>query len=46
MPPIRSDHGLKLRVGANVFINHGCTLNDIGGIEIGGDSIIGPNVSS
>jgi len=45
VPPIDSDHGLKLRVGANVFVNHGCTLNDMGGIEIGEDTMIGPNVS-
>jgi acetyltransferase-like isoleucine patch superfamily enzyme len=45
VPPIHSDHGLKLRVGANVFVNHGCTLNDMGGIEIGEDTMIGPNVS-
>jgi acetyltransferase-like isoleucine patch superfamily enzyme len=45
VPPVHSDHGLKLRVGANVFINHGCTLNDMGGIEIGEDCMIGPNVS-
>jgi acetyltransferase-like isoleucine patch superfamily enzyme len=45
VPPVHSDHGLRLRVGANVFINHGCTLNDIGGIAIGDDTMIGPNVS-
>jgi acetyltransferase-like isoleucine patch superfamily enzyme len=45
VPPITSDHGLKLRIGANVFVNHGCTLNDMGGIEIGEDTMIGPNVS-
>jgi acetyltransferase-like isoleucine patch superfamily enzyme len=45
VPPIHSDHGLKLRVGANVFVNHGCTLNDMGGIAIGDDTMIGPNVS-
>jgi len=45
VPPIHSDHGLKLRVGANVFVDHGCTLNDMGGIEIGEDTMIGPNVS-
>jgi len=45
VPPVHCDHGLKLRIGANVFINHGCTLNDMGGIEIGGDAMIGPNVS-
>ena len=45
VPPVHSDHGLKLRVGANVFVNHGCTFNDMGGIEIGEDTMIGPNVN-
>ncbi len=45
VPPIHCDHGLQLHVGSNVFINHGCTLNDMGGIEIGDDTMIGPNVS-
>ncbi len=45
VPPIHSDHGLKLRVGAEVFVNHGCTFNDMGGIEIGDGTMIGPNVS-
>jgi len=45
VPPVHCDHGLKLRLGTNVFINHGCTLNDMGGIEIGDDTLIGPNVS-
>ncbi len=45
VPPVHSDHGLGLRVGANVFVNHGCTLNDMGGIEIGDDTMLGPNVT-
>lgn len=45
VPPVHSDHGLALRLGANVFVNHGCTLNDMGGIEIGDDTMIGPNAS-
>ena len=45
VPPVHCDHGLMLRVGARVFVNHGCTLNDMGGIEIGDDTMIGPNVS-
>jgi acetyltransferase-like isoleucine patch superfamily enzyme len=45
VPPVHCDHGIELRVGANVFVNHGCTLNDMGGIEIGEDTMIGPNVS-
>ena len=45
VPPVHSDHGVQLRLGTNVFINHGCTLNDIGGIEIGDDTMLGPNVT-
>lgn len=45
VPPVRCDHGLKLEIGSNVFINHGCTLNDMGGITIGNDTMLGPNVS-
>jgi acetyltransferase-like isoleucine patch superfamily enzyme len=45
IPPVRSDHGLNIRVGRKVFINHGCTLNDIGGIVISDDVMLGPNVS-
>ncbi len=45
IPPVYSEHGLDIRVGRNVFINQGCTLNDIGGIEIGDDVLIGPRVS-
>mgnify|MGYP000665090158 CR=1 FL=1 len=45
VPPVRVDHGVNLRVGRNVFINHGCTLSDIGGIEIGDDVLLAPNVS-
>jgi acetyltransferase-like isoleucine patch superfamily enzyme len=45
VPPVHCDHGLKLRLGVNVFINHGCTLNDMGGIDIGDDTMLGPNVS-
>lgn len=45
IPPVYSEHGLSIRVGRNVFINQGCTLNDIGGIEIGDDVLVGPRVS-
>lgn len=45
VPPVHCDHGLKLLIGANVFVNHGCTLNDMGGVEVGDDTMIGPNVS-
>src|SRR4051794_25685132 len=45
IPPIHVQHGLNTRVGRNVFINQGCTLMDIGGIDIGDDALIGPSVS-
>ena len=45
MPPVYSDHGINLRLGRNVFVNQGCRFNDIGGIEIGDDVMIGPDVS-
>jgi acetyltransferase-like isoleucine patch superfamily enzyme len=45
IPPLYSDYGLNIRVGRNVFINQACVLNDIGGIEIGDDVMIGPRVS-
>lgn len=45
VPPIRVDHGVNVRVGRNVFINHGCTLSDIGGIDIGDEVLLAPNVS-
>jgi acetyltransferase-like isoleucine patch superfamily enzyme len=44
VPPFRSDHGLELRVGRRVFINHDCTINDLGGVDIGDTVMIGPNV--
>lgn len=45
VPPFHSDHGVNIRIGTRVFINHGCTLNDIGGIDVEDDVMIGPNVS-
>ena len=45
IPPVYSDQGVNLRIGRRVFINHGCTLNDIGGITIGDEVLIGPRVS-
>ena len=45
VPPLHSDHGVGLRVDADVFVNHGCVLNDMGGITIGARTLLGPNVS-
>ncbi|MCW3039189.1 MAG: hexapeptide repeat-containing transferase [Solirubrobacterales bacterium] len=44
LPPFRTDGGRGLRFGRNVFVNHGCTAMDLGGIDIGDDVMIGPNV--
>ena len=45
IPPVYTDHGVNIRIGKNVFVNQGCRLNDIGGIEIGDDVMLGPSVS-
>src|SRR4051794_22167916 len=44
LPPFHTDSGRNLRIGRNVFVNHGCTAMDLGGIDIGDDVMIGPNV--
>jgi acetyltransferase-like isoleucine patch superfamily enzyme len=44
LPPFYTDGGRNLRFGRNVFVNHGCTAMDFGGIDIGDDVMIGPNV--
>lgn len=43
--PVYSDHGINIRVGRNLFVNQGCRFNDIGGITIGDDVMLGPGVS-
>ena len=45
IPPFYTTGGEGIRVGRNVFINQNCTLYDLGGIDIGDDVMIGPNVS-
>ena len=44
LPPFHTDGGRNLRFGRDVFVNHGCTAMDLGGIDIGDDVLIGPNV--
>lgn len=44
IPPVYSEHGLNIRVGKRVFVNQGCMLMDIGGIDIGDDVMLGPAV--
>ncbi len=45
IPPFYTAGGDEIRVGHNVFINQNCTLYDLGGLCIGDDVMIGPNVS-
>lgn len=45
IPPFYTTDGENIRVGRNVFINQNCTMYDLGGIEIGDDVMIGPNVN-
>ena len=44
-PPFYSDFGQNIRIGKNVFINHGCTFMDRGGITLEDDVLIGPKVN-
>jgi acetyltransferase-like isoleucine patch superfamily enzyme len=44
-PPFFATGGLDIRVGRNVFVNQNCTFYDLGGLDIGDDVMIGPNVS-
>ena len=45
IPPFYTESGVNIRVGRNVFVNQNCTFYDLGGLEIGDDVLIGPNVS-
>lgn len=45
IPPFYATGGADLRVGRNVFVNQNCTFYDLGGIDIGDEVMIGPNVS-
>ena len=43
--PFHTNFGQFIRIGRNVFINHGCTFLDLGGITIEDDVLIGPKVN-
>jgi len=45
IPPFYTTGGENIRIGHRVFINQNCTMYDLGGIDIGDDVMIGPNVS-
>ena len=42
--PFHTNFGRFIHIGRNVFINHGCSFLDLGGITIEDDVLIGPNV--
>ncbi len=44
-PPFYATGGADTRIGQRVFINQNCTFYDLGGLDIGDDVMIGPNVS-
>ena len=43
--PFHTNFGKHIQLGNNVFINHGCTFLDLGGIVIEDDVLIAPKVS-
>lgn len=45
IPPFYTTGGNDIRIGQNVFVNQNCTFYDLGGLDIGDDVMIGPNVS-
>jgi len=45
IPPFYSSYGLDIRIGHKVFINQCCTIYDMGGVDIGDQVLIGPNVN-
>lgn len=45
IPPFHATGGTGMKLGRNVFVNQNCTFYDLGGLGIGDDVMIGPNVS-
>jgi acetyltransferase-like isoleucine patch superfamily enzyme len=45
LPPFYTDFGKNIRVGKNVFINHGCEFMDRGGITLEDNVLVGPKVN-
>ncbi len=43
--PFFTNFGKHITIGENVFINHGCSFLDLGGITIDDDVLIGPKVN-
>ncbi len=43
--PFHTNYGKHTKIGKNVFINHGCSFLDLGGITIEDEVMIGPRVN-
>lgn len=43
-PPFHCDYGFNIRLGAHAFLNFGCVVLDVGPVEIGEMTKIGPGV--
>jgi acetyltransferase-like isoleucine patch superfamily enzyme len=43
--PFHTNFGRHIQLGKNIFINHGCSFLDLGGITIEDDVLIGPKVN-
>lgn len=44
-PPFHTNYGRNITIGENVFINHGCSMLDLGGITIEDGVMIAPRVN-
>ncbi len=44
-PPFHTNFGRQIGLGRNVFINHGCSFLDLGGITIEDEVMVGPRVN-
>ncbi|MCW5588342.1 MAG: sugar O-acetyltransferase [Legionellales bacterium] len=45
IPPFYTTGGQEIKIGHKVFINQCCTIYDMGGVDIGDNVMIGPNVN-
>ncbi len=43
-PPFYCDYGYNIKVGKNVFMNFNCCILDVAEVQIGDNSMLGPNV--
>ena len=44
LPPFYCDYGKQIEIGNNVFINYNCVILDVCRVQIGDNTLLGPNV--